>query len=670
MIKFRSIFFLFLLCMVTNIAFAGTARYVDLTDTGSSNLGTFAEPFNSIATINTLGLTWNEGDKLYFKASTTHQMDAHLIVYWQGTEEDRAVIGAYSAEGVFTIGGGTRPVLDGQGIYPNSDDKGLIESWGRTGYITVQDLHIKDTYGGGIRIAYPWASGNPYTTNNEVKNCYLENIGRSAIMWARNSYGLIDGNTIDGSNVRCVINYAGNCVNDGAAIEITGMGSEIVTQHNVVRGNTITGSYETIGLYKGARFTTVEDNILYDFGRVGIYIANSRNHVIRRNLIYETSDAFGGRDSLIWADVETHYITDQNWTGNLEIYDNYLAGGGTGILIQCNGNDTGTFQVNNEIYNNRIVDCDRNIRIYQAVTGWENNEIYNNYSYIFTSGLVHVYGDLSPIGVTWSGSHYNTDIVSVSGNAADTAVFDDPDLVNDSGWRDSLVPGSVTRDDFLFVGEGADTCTSLGYYCCTTGQGTGPQTAYDATCDAGQSCYTDCTPSAQTALDPSNAYGGLTHTPLWITLFDDGSGTTLTAYAGSDGTLTNPSWVANGLDMSAVGAVAAFPVPAVPAQSSVVIGFYSTATTAQDYAKLLYYSYSSVHDWQIERYEADTDIHVDAGGTATSFSPVKDVFDTYRHVIVVTRDDTNDAMKGPPAVDADGTSPGRMAAQKGAQPDI
>ena len=48
---------------------AGTAYYADLTDTGSNNEGTFAEPFNSLTTIN--NYAFQTSDDLYFKAATS-----------------------------------------------------------------------------------------------------------------------------------------------------------------------------------------------------------------------------------------------------------------------------------------------------------------------------------------------------------------------------------------------------------------------------------------------------------------------------------------------------------------------------------------------------------------------------------------------------------------------
>jgi parallel beta-helix repeat protein len=439
------------------VTFAGTTYYVDLSAANGGN-GSYSKPWNSIAQVN--AYKFKSGDDLYFKVGSSKTVTQHLTIDWHGTANDRVIIGAYYGKGKFGLNGNERPLLNGNKTVPSNMEHGLVQYVG-PGHITIQDLHIKNSYGGGIVVKELWdrvLKKHKKSTDNIVKNCKVVDSGRQGILLCRSSNSLIEGNFVDGSSQTKELLPTGKWSHSGGGIEVTGMSSEDVALNNIVRGNTVRRSSESISAYKGARYTTIENNTVYDVSGNGIYAANARDGIIRNNVVYgidvkESRNPYqpwSGRRQLIWIDSEGHVDKIIKVTGGWKIYDNFLAGGRVGIWLQSNSDNVGVYQKNNKIYNNRIVDCDRNIWIQGATEGWSGNEIYNNYSFIFTPGLSHIYGSTSPPGVAWEGNHYNS---KVTGNAAYKAKFNGKTLIKKTGWR-NLPYGTVTSQMFNFVGEG------------------------------------------------------------------------------------------------------------------------------------------------------------------------------------------------------------------------
>lgn len=596
-------------------AWAGTAYYVDPGAVGGGT-GTYASPWNSIAQVNSK--VFSPGDDVYFKAGTTLTMTANLLIDWHGTDADPVVIGAYYGDGLFGLNGGARPILLGSHTtpIPSNENVGLIDYVG-VGYITVQDVHVKKSYGIGIQLMQNYFSDGRRSVYNVVRNCIAEDNGRQGVILARCSYSVVEDCLIDGSSQIPTVT-ANGVRYSGAGIEVTGMNRE-TSVYNVVRGNTVRRAGESIGNYLGARYTLIENNIVYDIARAGIYAANSRDGIIRNNVVY-MSDGIGtpnplpdwGRRPLIWVDCEGHIASMIMVNGGWQIYGNYVAGGSRGIWLQNNANDYGypVYLVDTKVYNNRIVDCDANIYINTDVTGWTGNEIHDNYSFIFTAGLQHVYGE-SPVGVTWADNHYNTTIDGVSGNAATSAVYDDPDLIKTTGWRALPTDGTVDSTWWAFTTEPSDP------------------------------------PPSESALLASNTYGGATYTPTLAFLFDDATGTTLTDHSGNEAhaTLTNPTWSANGLDMSTVGQKIAAPVPNMSGSATVFIAFTSLETTGIYQGKFYFYNnYSNYTDWQLERLDTDQIVYGYVGGKGFQWEPTPDNFDQYFHTMMATYNDTSDTV--------------------------
>ena len=441
---FIKVTMLFLL-IIPSFAYAGTPYYVDPSQTDPFENGSFEHPWNSILDVNSH--RFNDGDDIYFKVNTYIKTPVKLSITWNGTKNDRVIIGAYSGENNFTLNNNSRPIFDGGFSVPGVDS-GLIEYKHGEGYVTIQDISVKNVSGIGICID-GWVSPGGHTSiYNTVKNCYIENTTYQGILLARTSYSSALNNVI----IRASYQRA-----PGAGLEITGGNDETVSHHNTASGNTVSWCFEGIGAYLGTRYATIENNVVFDCRSYHLYSANSRDIIIRNNIAYETQNQLDGddRDLLIGVDAEGHIPGFIDVTGHTEITGNYLAGGSCGISLISNSNDIGLFQSYNIVSDNVIVDCDYNFSFRKNTSGWEGNVFKNNVSQIFTPGMKHIDND-SPYGVTWETNFFNT---SVSGEASKSADYLTV-LSKTSDWR-SLPAGAVNISFFNFTKEGQSTYYSI-----------------------------------------------------------------------------------------------------------------------------------------------------------------------------------------------------------------
>lgn len=273
-----------ILILLYSQIWAGVAHYADLGDAGSTNAGTFAEPFNTIALINAHAFA--EGDDLYFAADMDETVDTYLDIDWDGTSGDRIIIGAYYGDGLFGLNGNARPILNGNQTIPAITGwDGLIDKQDGTGYVTVQDIRID--YSGYYGMIFK------NQTNINVDNCYVYRARKAGIMYMSVDTGTIEDNTVEEASylqspVAGIVmsggNYAGN------------------TTDILCRKNKVFHCYEGIGLYKSAGpDNIVEYNTVYDNRSYQIYVTTgASNNIVRYNLVYQSTDAvalWGGRDS-------------------------------------------------------------------------------------------------------------------------------------------------------------------------------------------------------------------------------------------------------------------------------------------------------------------------------------------------------------------------------------
>lgn len=422
----------------------GEVHYVDL-DASADGDGSYANPWSSIASVD--AHPFDDGDDLYFKAGTQQIVSQRLDIDWSGTEDDPAVIGAYYGEGLFGLNDRSRPVLDADHT-GGTLHAGLIRYAldGGTGHVHIMDLEVRNTIGYGVEIN-GWHGALNSDAGHYVTDCFIENVhtrdtDSMGIGLYRTHHSMVQNSIAENANQVTNGTYNGGCSIDVGALQAEG-----TSMHNTVRGCTVVGGNEGIGAYKGTRHFTIENNVVYDT-RVPIYVANSRDGIIRNNIVYQTQGGRGRDQSWgITVDNEGHNPSVSLMvTGGVEIYGNMLAGLVQGISLRNNGAEFGFPQQGNDIHDNIIVDCVRNSSIRHSSEAWHDNTIRSNYSFIFdddAEGLVHLDND-SPLGVTWDDNHFNSE---VSGNATHGAHIDQAHLAKDSGWRD-LPAGQVDASTF------------------------------------------------------------------------------------------------------------------------------------------------------------------------------------------------------------------------------
>ena len=444
---------IFAILLIPSICF-GANYYVDPTYNGSkgSSIGSYSRPWTKIEQVNSH--SFSTGDDVYFRAGTALVMTERLLIDWSGSEKDRVEIGAYSAEETFTLGGRARPILDGNNwtVPTQGSYQGLIQHKNRTGYITIENLELKNSGARAISLGNSSDVTSYYNTYHIVRNCYLNSPWRNGIVSERCSYNLYEDNIVANSST-------GHNKPDritGASIEITGQHIESSSVHNVVKGNTVYNAvYEGIGVYKQARYTIIEYNTVYDCA-VNIYVDRSRNQTIRNNLVYSTPDANRG------ANLTRNIVLEQEYgginpykfevpTGGNEVYGNYIAGGTVGIELSVY-DDVKTYgQRDNLIYDNILVDNKDNFRFDNTSNGkWSGNQYSDNFSFIYAIGGKHTDNN-SPTGVIWNGNYYKEN-PTVTGNASNNQRTTPVDLQKTTGWR-NLQPGNVNRYFFNLVGE-------------------------------------------------------------------------------------------------------------------------------------------------------------------------------------------------------------------------
>ena len=90
-------FFVFLFCLLPSLAFAGTTYYVDATNGNDNNSGKgMNKAWKTISRVN--NHSFATGDDVYFKCGETWS-GTQLTIDWNGSVNDRAIIGAYYNSG-------------------------------------------------------------------------------------------------------------------------------------------------------------------------------------------------------------------------------------------------------------------------------------------------------------------------------------------------------------------------------------------------------------------------------------------------------------------------------------------------------------------------------------------------------------------------------------------
>ncbi len=441
-----ALFFLLIL-LLPSLLFA-TNYYVDCSANSNGN-GSFASPWNNIPSINSFSFSTSDG--VYFKVNTICYLNADsdkLQVDWSGTSGNRAIIGAYYGNGQFGLNGNDRPIIDGKSLYPGQWEQ-AIEVKNRS-FVTIKDLRVQKV-GGNDRRAR--AIGATDSGNINVENCYMYRTHGCSMVYMRVNTGQIIDNVVEQSKYP---DYKGT----GAAIEVSaGNNAGATTNILVARNKVFESAHEGIGLYKGVTNSTVEYNIVRDTQSFMIYASGAKNCIFRYNLSYDStvnsSDNGKGNfgpDYGLASSIEINFPNEDAHGGN-QWYGNFVAGARYGISFGCGARNVDPDIVchpNEKVYNNTFVDCINSIA-YWRDDSRDNVYIKNNISLKTPGGTGgHIYlNNYSPAGVTWSHNLFHGGTLP-TGNAATNAVFENPKLVKQYGWRD-IAPDSISIEDFKLL---------------------------------------------------------------------------------------------------------------------------------------------------------------------------------------------------------------------------
>ena len=402
------------------------------------------------------GFSFSTSDDVYLKCASTFT-DASLSIDWGGASGNRAVIGAYYMNGgAETIGvSGAKPIIDrGWNLTtwsPNSNFTPAVEVTNQApdlAYVTVQDIRVEKVLGRGFQFSR--------SNNCELLRCECDYIYRCAV------FGNIDADNLLVSDCTLTRSMYGRVLNafapDTAEDWEFGIGwkrsQNVTVRNNVVDrcGGEGIMAYGFAADSKWSDGALIEDNEVHAAWAVSIYLTYVQNGVVRRNLVYGTTDTDYHRSGAACGNAL--YMADEENPGRLSgnIFYNNLAAycsAGLALHVASAGATSCSF------YHNTVVDC---------------NTGYNGSGSSFTTCAVknNIFADYTGTGTMASTVHANLDFNYNAWHSTPTDtdaigandVVGAPGLTKISGWRSIAALGGVTYNDFVL--QSGSICINTG----------------------------------------------------------------------------------------------------------------------------------------------------------------------------------------------------------------
>ena len=485
-----------------------TNYFVDATLGSDSNTGyPYDQAWKTIDKVNSYA--FSTGDSVYFKCDETWT-GTQLEIDWSGTSIDHVVIGAYYGSGTIVstltdLGGLglTKPIFDGDLTAPSSYGEGLIDVF-REDYVTVQDIKIINSAGHGLRFSSLY--GQPVSTHGYAYRVDADTCLNSGITWNYSSYGIADSCVINLFAMKYYWSknsYERNnstsysigqfmwyrtsstatsglfeCIDDGTTASSppsfnTSLGSETVdggvvwvyrgtytdgwpgclmasqnSDYWTCQNNTVkNGHGEGIGVYKHSNYATIQQNLVYNTEKLGIYIDGSHDPSILHNLVYGTVDTTYHRYTtppMMGVGIQIndeHLVSDAAY--NATIVGNFVAYCSAGIAI-----GSSTYGMTGaKIYNNTLVNNNASLWFTQ-VPVVTNSAIKNN---VFWTKNGAPYGHIrltsgNPSSVDWGYNFWSTSATDQYSGTGDVVAVS-PEIYKTTGW-DSITAGSLNLSDF------------------------------------------------------------------------------------------------------------------------------------------------------------------------------------------------------------------------------
>ena len=264
---------------------AVAATYYVAPDGSDANPGSFDRPFK---TLNAAKKALAPGDTLYARGGTYVE---RLVISKSGTAAAPLAVRAYPGE---------TPVIDGQ--------HRLAANWSNLvslsgAYIEFSGFEVRNGLGQGITLNGPY---------NTVSRCNVHHHAGRGIL-AAGDYSLVEANTIwwnATDNCRLSTCPPTKTPNGGWGTGLSAARDPVdgLTQHAVLRGNTVFNNWgEGLSTFQ-ADDTTLEGNVVYDNWAANLYVSDATNAWVSGNLLYFSADSAVGRVSVNIA------LADENGT--------------------------------------------------------------------------------------------------------------------------------------------------------------------------------------------------------------------------------------------------------------------------------------------------------------------------------------------------------------------
>ena len=371
----------FLLCFLP--VGAGATDYAKYVKTGGSDeaAGDADESaWASISRVNTFinTLTVSDNATIYLNRGNTFTVTATLTI----AKGLAVILEAY--------GTGDRPIIDGafwggtptagqaSSAYSTFFDNYGIKVDSTAGTVTIRDIELKRVWGSGLLLN---------DSSVTVLRCYIHDTGSAGINtgYGTNSF-VFEQNHISDTNLLW-LDYITPGAGGWAQAINANNSSGVLPKFTSCRYNVIANSYgEAIGTAGSG--STVEHNVIINFGTVGIYVDPRSNNMtgvtrVRHNLIIGTQSTDFARTTVngrLWcgdgvAVRDEVPLTGSNASGQVDIYGNVIAGCRAGVKLA--NLPSGTVYV----HNNTLIDNGVNVEATNSVTyEYTEAKIFNNLS--------------------------------------------------------------------------------------------------------------------------------------------------------------------------------------------------------------------------------------------------------------------------------------------------
>lgn len=403
--------------------------------------------WRSISKVNSF--RFNTGDDVLFKSGDLWRVDNDsqwLKVTWGGISDNHVIIGSYylsNGTERMGVGSGSKPIIDGRSAYPTrgfpSDVNSALILVNYRDYVDVSNIRLINSHASGLRF-----TSSDYGTATNIE---LDYIRASGITFTSSDHGTVDG---------CIAHKVGTGSKYfGDADWGFAFGGASNANYITVKNSKAYECWsEGIGFYKGSHYGVAEYNYIWGASKVGIYVSEATNCIIRYNTVHGTTDrsfhryikGYSGDRGYPGAGIYiSHEFRTSHPVHSTKIYGNHVASTSAGLRIGCSS-DLSAFK-NSVVYNNTFVDNYRGVYFYGDL--FENSSFHNNIVWNPNGGTTLVqYGNGGFSGLSWSNNNWYPSSIHVGKDD----IVKEPMLNKSSGWNE-LTGDDISISDFGITNE-------------------------------------------------------------------------------------------------------------------------------------------------------------------------------------------------------------------------